>query len=89
MRRIAPIWSATLLLSPELAGCSHSPSQNVMGSFFPSWLLCVLIGICLAIVCQIILRGIGAAEHVLVPMLTYPAVALAATFLAWLIWFSN
>ncbi len=32
-----------------LAGCSRAPTFNILGSFFPSWILCGVIGILLAV----------------------------------------
>ncbi len=87
MRRTAT--GCAPLLAAALAGCSRSPSQDIMGSFFPSWLLCLLIGVVAAVVCRVVLARIGVAEHVLAPMLAYPAAGLAVTFLVWLVWFGN
>ena len=37
---LAPGWLLVLVT----AGCSAAPAQNIMGSFFPAWLLCAAIG---------------------------------------------
>ena len=72
-----------------LAGCSRSPSQDILGSFFPSWLLCLIGGAVAAALLRACLFAIGLGEHVVAPLITYPAVALAVTFLTWLVWFGN
>ena len=33
--------TATITL---LSGCSSAPSRNILGSYFPSWMICALIG---------------------------------------------
>ena len=35
------------------------------------------------------LFALGIGEHVVATLITYPAVALAVSFLAWLVWFGN
>ena len=32
------------------AGCSRAPSINVLGSFFPAWMVCTIVAIVLALV---------------------------------------
>ena len=44
----AQYWFRALVftaLSQFLAGCNHVPSQDILGSFFPSWMLCAAGGI--------------------------------------------
>ena len=73
---------ALALLCP--AGCSPAPSQNVLGSFFPAWMLCAGIGFCAAVACRVILGAVRLDKHVLAPPLGYLAVALAVTLFTWL-----
>ena len=72
-----------------LAGCSAAPTQNIMGSFFPAWLLCVVIGVVAAVGLRLVLGAVGAHGYVVVPLLTYVATALATAMLAWLVWFGH
>jgi hypothetical protein len=76
-----------LLLLP--AACSPAPSQNILGSFFPSWMLCTAIGVGAAILLRLLLGAVGLDKQVLAPPLTYLAVAIAATLFAWLIRFGQ
>ncbi len=75
------------LLCP--AGCSQSPSQDIMGSFFPAWMLCGVIGIAAAILCRVVLGAVRLHEHVLAPTLAYLAVTTAVTLVSWLTWFGH
>jgi hypothetical protein len=82
-RRAAwPHFATPLLLS----GCSGAPSQNILGSYFPSWMLCALAGIGLAMVAHrgFILVGIDSALPA--PLLVYLALAVFFAFAAWLVW---
>ena len=72
-----------------LAGCSQSPSQNILGSFFPAWILCTAIGITAAVVCRIFLGAVRLQPYVLAPPFTYLAVTMAVTLFTWLIWFGQ
>ena len=69
-----------------LGGCSDAPSQNVLGSYFPSWMICALIGIVLAAATQRGLAAAGLKEAVPVPLLVYLAFAVFFAFAAWLVW---
>lgn len=67
----------------------HCPSLNVFGTFFPSWMLCALVGVVGAALAH---RGFAAAglEPFLKPrLLVYPSLSLALTFACWLVWFGN
>jgi hypothetical protein len=69
------------------AGCSHAPTLDLFGSYFPAWMLCAAAGILAAVVIRLILGLAGIHEYVLVPLLTYTSFAVAAALLVWLFWF--
>jgi len=57
-----------------------------MGSLFPAWLVCLVIGILLAAFARwIMLRQ---KMPIVWPILVYPSLAALFTFLLWLIFFS-
>ena len=68
-----------------LTSCSRAPSFDVLGSFFPAWLLCLILGVLLTVATrQLVLR----AHVVLVlPILTYPSLTGLFTFALWLAFF--
>jgi hypothetical protein len=70
-----------------LAGCERAPSVNLLGAFFPSWMLCVVIGIALTLAGSRALQAAG-LEHSIGPRgVLYPALALAFTLATWLAFF--
>ena len=79
---------SVFLLALALAGCSHSPTFNILGSFFPSWLLCLIVGICLAALVNWILTRYKLEKLIVWPVLIYPCVAAFFSFFLWLIFFS-
>ena len=76
-------------VTPLLASCSASPAQTVMGSFFPSWMLCALLGLIAATGLRFALAAMGVHSYLIAPLLTYIAVALAVAMLIWLLWFGH
>lgn len=74
-----------LLVAPLLSSCSRAPSVEVLGSFFPAWLVCFIVAIVLtALVRSALLRLRAKAA---LPLLVYPSLAALFTFLLWLIFF--
>ena len=72
-----------------VSGCSYSPTLNLLGSYFPAWMLCAVLGIVAAVIIWRILAIAGIAEYVIAPLLTYAGLALSATLLVWLLWFGH
>ena len=71
-----------------LGGCSRAPSVSVLGSFFPAWMICCLVGIALAIVTYVIFLRAQLHPAISVPVITYPCLAVLYTFCTWLIFYS-
>jgi hypothetical protein len=70
-----------------LAGCQQAPSFNVLGSFFPAWLLCVTLGILLAAGTRFLLLATHLEEALSPPIVMYPCLAALFTFGLWLLFF--
>ena len=76
-----------VIASFTLCGCERVPSVNVFGTFFPSWMLCILVGIALTLVARWALAAIGLEPWIGPRGLVYPALALAFTLATWLAFF--
>jgi hypothetical protein len=63
----------------------NCPSFNIFGTFFPSWMLCTLIGIVVAVIAYKVLSALQIDRWVGPRLLVYPSIALAATAAVWLI----
>lgn len=72
-----------------LGGCSHSPSQDILGSFFPAWMLCAAIGILFMLVIRQIAVKTGIHDFVPAKVIIYIGLAVSLTFFFWLGWFGN
>jgi len=77
---------AVALTACLLTGCSRAPTFDIMGSLFPAWLVCLVLGILLALLARwALLRW----KIVLVyPILVYPSLTAMFTFLLWLLFFA-
>ncbi len=85
--RIAAIVScaASILLA---TGCSRAPSFNILGSFFPSWILCGVLGILLTVAVRVLFVRVDFEKELSPLILIYPCLALFFTFSIWLVFFS-
>ena len=71
-----------------LGSCSRAPSVSVLGSFFPAWMVCCLVGIALAVVTYLAFQRWQLHSAIPVSVITYPCLAVLYTFCIWLIFYS-
>jgi hypothetical protein len=69
------------------AGCGRAPSVDIIGSFFPVWMLCLTIAIVLAFVVRYLMLRYRLETEVGPVALFYPSVVILFTCLLWLIFF--
>ena len=77
---------APLLL---LTGCQQAPAFNVLGSYFPAWLFCLVMGMILTAVARMVLRRRNLAAALDPPLLMYSCLTAFFTFALWLIFFRS
>jgi hypothetical protein len=68
-----------------LAGCGRAPSFDILGSFFPAWLVCLAAGMLLTVAFRWLLLRIQIM--VAAPILTYPSLTALITLALWLVFF--
>jgi len=59
------------------------PQINVIGSFFPSWMLCAAIGIVVAVLARRLFVMVGVDPYVGPRALVYPSLAILVTLVLW------
>ena len=75
-----------LLFSPLLlAGCSRAPSFDILGSYFPAWLICMALGVVLTVVVRWLLLRLQIA--VVFPIVVYPSLTALFAFGMWLVFY--
>lgn len=77
-----------ILLATAMAGCGRAPTFNILGSFFPSWLICLVAGVILAAIANRIFIRLALDKEILWPVVVYPCLALLFACALWLILFS-
>jgi hypothetical protein len=71
------------------AGCARAPTFNILGSFFPAWIVCGVLGILLTVAVRLFFVRIKLEDELLLPLiLTYPCLTAFFTFTLWLVFYS-
>jgi hypothetical protein len=81
----------TLILSQLIcvlcSGCGRAPSVDIIGSFFPVWMVCLIIAIVLTSILRIVLLRHQFESEIGPVALFYPSVVILLSCLLWLIFF--
>lgn len=90
MRRPALFQAILVAASSTLAmtGCGRAPTFSILGSFFPAWLVCMVVGIVMAALVSWILTRYKIEGRLAWPALVYPCLAAFFSFTLWLLFFS-
>jgi YtcA family len=59
------------------------PQVNIIGSFFPSWMLCAAIGIGVTVLARALFLRTGVDPYLGPRALVYPSLALLVTLVLW------
>lgn len=74
-------------LSLLCSGCGRAPAIDVIGSFFPVWMVCLIISIVLTSVLRVVLLRRQLEPAIEPVALFYPCVVILLSCLLWLIFF--
>ncbi len=75
----------SMLTSLLLTGCGRAPTFDVVGSFFPAWLVCLAVSILLTVLARWLFQHLRVAVDP--QILIYPSLTAAFSFALWLIFF--
>ena len=64
-----------------ITGCERAPSFNIVGSFFPAWLLCLVVAVLLTVVSRALLNRY---VEIVWPVLVYPSLTAIFALALWL-----
>jgi len=79
------IKSVFLLAPLLLASCSRAPSFDILGSYFPAWLICLALSVVLTVVVRWLLLRLQIA--VVIPIVVYPSLTALLAFGMWLVFY--
>jgi hypothetical protein len=84
----SPLAPALLLLPAVLSGCARrAPAFNVLGSFFPGWIACIVAGIVLTVILRAIIVRLNWERLFKALPLVYLALCILFACTLWLIFF--
>lgn len=83
--KITPL--AILGCLATLAGCARAPSFNILGSFFPAWLICIIIGVVLTTIVRWAFVRYKLDKDIVWKIVVYPCLAAFFAFTLWLAFF--
>ena len=77
-----------------LAGCGpawsrHSPTVDVIGSYFPAWMVCIIAGLLTTLIVRWLLIGLRLHAHLRPKGLVYPCLLVLCALATWLLFFSE
>jgi hypothetical protein len=79
-------------LTPALSACvaSHqTPSVNIVGAYFPSWLICAAAGIVISGAARGLFGRLGIDAHLPLRLLSYLSIAILSALLIWFLRFEG
>jgi hypothetical protein len=71
-----------------ICGCGDAPSFDILGSYFPAWLVCILIGIAVSSATGLCLSAGNRQKLIRWSIVTYPCLAASIAFTLWLLFYS-
>jgi len=86
IRGRAAYGAAVVALASATSGCG-GPQIDVLGSYFPSWMVCLAIGVAVSFVAHRIFARLDVDPNIGPKGLVYACLALAATLATWLAYF--
>ncbi|HEY1788481.1 MAG TPA: YtcA family lipoprotein [Verrucomicrobiae bacterium] len=75
-----------------LSGCGaddHSPTVDILGSYFPAWIICIVLGLALTLITRQVLIGLKLNTHLHPAPLVYICMLVSFTLTLWLALFQN
>jgi hypothetical protein len=77
---------------PALSACAaqhQTPSVNIVGAYFPSWLICAAAGIAIAGAARGLFGRLGIDAHLPLRLLSYLSIAILSALFIWFLRFEG
>jgi len=85
----APLFFVLLASLMFPTGCRGAPSVNVLGSFFPAWMLCIALGVIGVMVARRIFIRLEVEPHLKPRPLIYFCLWMLISVASWLLFFRS
>jgi YtcA family len=81
---VVALWLVAVRISSH-----HSPTVDVLGSYFPAWMVCILSGLAATLIAHWIVQ-VGNLQPYLGPApLIYSSLMIIFTFATWILFYQN
>jgi YtcA family len=67
----------------------HSPTVDLLGSYFPAWMICIVSGLTLTLIAHWILELRDLKSFIGPAPLIYPSLMVIFTFATWILFYQN
>ena len=69
---------------------SHrSPTIDILGSYFPAWMICIVSGLTLTLVSRWVIRAYHLESYASPAPLIYSCLTIIYTFVTWIVFYQN
>jgi YtcA family len=80
---------AVLCLVAVRISSHHSPTVDVLGSYFPAWMVCILSGLALTLIAHWIVQVGNLKPYIGPAPLVYSSLMIIFTFATWILFYQN
>jgi len=67
----------------------HSPTVDILGSYFPAWMVCIITGLTLTLVAHWIVQVLKLKPYLGPAPLIYSCLMIIFTFATWIVFYQN
>jgi hypothetical protein len=67
----------------------HSPTVDVLGSYFPAWMICIVSGLTLTLIAHWIVQACHLKPYLGPAPLIYSSLMIIFTFATWILFYQN
>ena len=67
----------------------HSPTVDILGSYFPAWMVCIISGLTLTLIAHWIVQMCHLKPYLGPAPLIYSSLAIIFTFATWILFYQN
>jgi len=81
---VAVLWFVAVRISSH-----HSLTVDILGSYFPAWMVCILSGLVLTFIAQWTIQVLNLKPYVGPAPLVYSCLMIIFTFATWILFYQN
>jgi YtcA family len=81
---VVVLWLVAVRISSD-----HSPIVDVLGSYFPAWMICILSGLALTLIAHWIVQAGNLKPYLGPAPLIYSSLMIIFTFTTWILFYQN